>query len=169
MTETVQPTLFADSPEVDAVVAAVREVLKSRAQPSAWELLGALEGDLGMTVRWVVTDAVQRLVNDPSVTHSQQGYLRDLLMSADWQEAMRGSARPGREIESTIDAMFRESAAYRSTAAFQEMVSFMANFRDCAPFNNMLVRLQKGKGSRKRTSRSWLSSKEADACALHNG
>jgi hypothetical protein len=77
------------------------------------------------------------------------------LESDDWQDATRGGARPAREVESTVDALLRESAAYRSTAAFQEMVSFMANFRDYAPFNNMLVRLQNPSCSFFATQRDW--------------
>src|SRR5439155_10576285 len=43
---------------------------------------------------------------------------------------------------STIDSLLQQSKAYRGSAEFQDMVSFMGSFRDYAPFNNMLVRLQ---------------------------
>lgn len=62
--------------------------------------------------------------------------------SDDWQNARRGGERPAREVESTVDSLSRERTAYRNSASFWEMVSFMANFRDYAPFNNLLVRLQ---------------------------
>lgn len=142
MTTNGQPSLFADAPEVEAVMAAVREVLAARAQPSAWELLAALDRRLGLKSRWAVGDAMRRLVNDASMTHSQRAYLRDLLVSEDWRKAIHGCERPAREVESTVDALLRESTAYRNSASFQEMVSFMGNFRDYAPFNNMLVKVQ---------------------------
>lgn len=149
-----QPSLFADAPEVEAVLAAVRE-LTSRAQPSAWELLAALDRKLGLKARWAVDDAMPRLVDDASMTQAQRAYLRDLLGSVDWQNATRGGERPGGEVESTVDALLRESTAYRNSASFQEMVSFMANFHDYAPFNNMLVKLQNPSCSFFATQKDW--------------
>jgi hypothetical protein len=45
-------------------------------------------------------------------------------------------------VESGIDSLLRQSAAYRGSKEFQDMVGFMGSFRDYAPFNNMLVRIQ---------------------------
>jgi hypothetical protein len=143
-----QLSLFADAPEIGAVVATVREVLAARAQPSAWELLAVLDRKLGVKARWAVGDATRRLADDASMTHSQRE-------SEDWQNAMRGGERPAREVESTVDALLRESTAYRNSASFQEMVSFMGNFRDYAPFNNMLVKLQNPSCSFFATQRDW--------------
>ena len=155
MIDTRQSSLFADVPAVEAVTDAVREILHNRAQPSAWELLSALDSKLGLKVRWAVGDALRRLLDDSSLTRSQRAYLRDLVESDDWQIAIRGGDRPAREIESTIDALFRESAAYQNSTSFQEMVSFMANFRDYAPFNNMLVKLQNPSCSFFATQKDW--------------
>jgi len=134
---------------------AVHEILRNRAQPSAWEMLAALDSKLGLKARWAVGEAIRRLVNDSTLTHPQRDYLRDLLESDDWQNATRGGERPAREIESTVDALLRESTAYRNSASFQEMVSFMANFRDYAPFNNMLVKLQNPSCSFFATQKDW--------------
>ncbi len=155
MTNAGQLSLFANAPEVEAVVAVVRDVLARHAQPSAWELLAALDCALGIKARWAVRDAMQRLVNDTLMTNSQKAFLRDLLDSDDWKNAVSGGERPAREIESTIDALLRESTAYRNSASFQEMVSFMANFRDYAPFNNMLVKLQNPSCSFFATQKDW--------------
>jgi hypothetical protein len=150
-----QPSLFASAQDVEAVAAAVREILSSHAQPSAWELVAALDLKLGLKARWAVGDAVSQLLDDWSLTHSQRAYLCDLVKSNDWQNALRGGERPAREIESTIDALLRESTAYRNSASFQEMVNFMANFRDYAPFNNMLVKLQNPSCSFFATQKDW--------------
>ncbi len=155
MTDTRQPLLFADVPEVETVTDAVREILRNRAQPSAWELLSALHRKLGLKVRWAVEEAMRRLLDDSLLTRSQRAYLRDLVESDDWQIAICGGDRPAREIESTIDALFRESVAYQNSTSFQEMVSFMANFRDYAPFNNMLVKLQNPSCSFFATQKDW--------------
>jgi hypothetical protein len=110
---------------------------------------------VGLKARWAVNDAVLSLLEDQLLTQTQRAYLRDLLESEDWQKAARGEERPARKIESTVDALFRESKAYRNSAAFQDMISFMANFRDYAPFNNMLVRLQNPSCSFFATQRDW--------------
>jgi len=150
-----QLSLFADAPEVEAVMAAVREVLARRAQPSPWELLAVLDRKIGLKARWAIGDAMLQLVHGAAITHSQREYLRDLLASEDWQNAMRGCERPAREVESTVDALLRQSMVYRNTASFQEMVSFMGNFRDYAPFNNMLVKLQNPSCSFFATQKDW--------------
>jgi len=137
-----QLSLFAEQPEVEEVMDAICMILDRCAQPSAWELLERLDQKSGSKVRWAVPDAVQRLANAQRLTRSHREYIQHLLASEDWRRALKGVEKPGQEIESTIDALFRESAAYRNSKAFQEMVSFMANFRDYAPFNNMLVKLQ---------------------------
>jgi len=142
MEESKQLSLFSACPLTDAAVEVIRKMLRRPAQPSAWELLRELERLVEPRVRWVAIDAIRRLVGDHSLTDMQRSFLLDLLGSEDLAEAIRGKVRPGREVESTIDALVRESAAYRTSAAFQETVSFMANFRNYSPFNNMLVRIQ---------------------------
>ena len=137
------------------MVEAVVQILDKRAQPSAWELLAALDRKLGLKARWAVVDALVGVLEHPGSTNSRREYVRDLLESEDWTNAMRGQERPARQVESTVDALFRESAAYRSSAAFQEMVSFMANFREYAPFNNMLVKLQNPSCSFFATQNDW--------------
>jgi len=155
MNNDAQLSLFADAPEVEAIISVVHEILVNRAQPSAWELLAELDRKLGLKVRWAVDDAMKRLVADQSLTQSQRAYLRDLLASEDWRNAIRGGESHTRVIESTVDALLRESAAYRNTASFQEMISFMASFRDYAPFNNMLVKLQNPSCSFFATQKDW--------------
>lgn len=155
MADTREPTLFDDAPEVESVMEVVREVLRKHAQPSAWELLAALDHKLGRKSRWAAGNAIRRLLDDSSLTRPQRNYLRDLLGSDDWENAMRGGERPARVVESTVDALLRESKTYRNSACFQEMVSFMADFRDYAPFNNMLVKIQNPSCSFFATQRDW--------------
>jgi len=150
-----QNTLFANEPQVDAVMGILRELARSHAQPSAWELLQHLDNKVDLKARWAVEDAIRRLMKDSDLTTATRDYFRDLLESGDLAKALRGKARPGREIESSIDALVRASTVYRSSTAFQEMVDFMANFRDYAPFNNMLVRLQNPSCSFYASRRDW--------------
>jgi hypothetical protein len=155
MTTAVHSSLFADAPEVDAVVDLLRRLLLSGVQPSPWELLQWLDERGGLKACWAVGDALKRLALDPNTPYTQTEYINNLLESEDWARAVRGGDRPGREVESTIDALIRESANYLTAAAFQEMISFMANFRDYSPFNNMLVKLQRPSCSLYATQKDW--------------
>ena len=150
-----QLSLFDDQPDLEKVIDAMRQILNLRAQPSAWEMLDYLDSHVGLKARWSVSEAIQMLIEDRQLTSVQRNYLRDLLASDDWSNALRGSEKPRQKIESTIDILFRESEAYRNSESFQEMVSFMANFRDYAPFNNMLVRIQNPSCSFYATQRDW--------------
>lgn len=148
------PSLFEEVELTNEVVLAVRAVLKV-AQPSAWELLAYLEDTVSAKARWVLADVLKRLAKDPELSRASKAYLQTMLASDDLAEALRGEKRPGKEIESSIDALVREGAAYRDSKGFTEMVSFMANFRDYAPFNNMLVKVQNPNCSFYATRRDW--------------
>ena len=147
--------LFSDQPDVQVVIDAMRQVLSFHMQPSAWEMLEYLEQKVGPKSRWVALDAIRKLVDDPALTSSARSFLAHLLNSEDMSEALNGKVRPGKQIDSSIDALMRQTAAYRTSTDFQEMVSFMANFRDYAPFNNMLVRVQNPSCSFYATQRDW--------------
>lgn len=155
MIENRQGHLFAEEPEIAPVTEALLDVLRTRAQPSAWELLKALDRRLGLKARWAAADAIGRLIDGPSLTRLQKEYLRSLLESEDWEKAIRGEERPSRMILSTVDELIRKSKEYQNSAWFQEMITFMANFRDYAPFNNMLVKLQNPSCSFFATQRHW--------------
>lgn len=146
---------MSDAPEVTTVVKAIQQVLVRHGQPSAWELLDALANKLGLKVRWVVREAAERLLDDSSMTRAQREYLRSLLESEDLEKAIRGTEKPASDIQSTIDGLLQASSAYRNSASFQEMVSFIANFREYAPFNNMLVKLQNPSCSFFATQKDW--------------
>lgn len=126
----------------EKIKALVANELHARRQPSAWELLKIIEDTLGWKSRWLVWQCLMELAKDPTLTLPMKDYVAHLAESEDLDSALRGVGAPKKDILSTIDTLFRQSSAYRKSSAFQEMVSFMANFRDYAPYNNMLVRLQ---------------------------
>lgn len=154
-TATLQPSLFDDVAITKATVDVVRTMLDGFAQPSAWELVQKVEHTLGIKARWVLSDALRQLADHASMTGAVRQYAKSLLADEDLNKALRGQQRPGKEIESSIDQLLRASAAYRTSGAFQEMVGFMANFRDYAPFNNMLVRIQNPTCSFFASERDW--------------
>lgn len=120
----------------------VLALLGAGRQPSAWELVKAVEEELGLKARWELLAVLEQLAHEKELLGSWRSYCHSMRASDDLMEALRGAGAPAKEIASTIDSLMQQSKAYRGSLEFQDMVSFMGSFRDYAPFNNMLVRLQ---------------------------
>jgi hypothetical protein len=138
-----------------SVEAVIAELLRTGHQPSALELLRAVEENAGMLARWGLIPAVERMAKSQDWTLALRGYLTSLIETGNLAQALRGEDVPGRETISTIDLLLQQSTRYRGSEAFQEMIDFMGRFRDYAPFNNMLVRLQNPACSFYATGRDW--------------
>ncbi len=130
-------------------------ILSEHRQPSAWELVLALEARLGWQSRWMVQEAIQQILVQQNVKNAWRSYLESALKSGELDDALKGSGAPKQEIASSIDSLLRQSQVYQHSAQFREMVGFMARFRDYAPYNNMLVRLQNPTCSFYATERDW--------------
>jgi hypothetical protein len=144
-----QPDLFGihhPTGEARAMLAQARRfliaLLASTARPSAREILAALETQHGLGARWGLRDAMQALATDPQRPLNDRDYLHAMLSSGALDKALNGEGAPEPQVLSTIDQLLRDSALYRSSAAFQEMIDFMGRFRVYSPYNIMLVRLQ---------------------------
>ena len=135
---------------LELVKATIVEAIDRPKQPSEWELVRLVEERCGVKARWLIRQALEELTGEgqlalfpqPRTTRLTREYITSLLDSEDLDLALRGTTAPGKAVESTIDALVLGARRYRGSKAFSEMLDFMANFRDYAPFNNMLVRLQ---------------------------
>jgi hypothetical protein len=157
MSDTTQGKLdFGDPAMEEEVEALVRAQLRVPDQPSAWDLLARIEEHVGWAGRWSAEVVLTRLAQDTALTRGAREYLRSLVFSGDLEEALRGAGGPKREVESGIDSLLRQSAAYRGSEDFQAMVGFMGSFRDYAPYNNMLVRIQNPSCSFYATETDWV-------------
>jgi hypothetical protein len=147
----------------ESVQAVIRRCFERREQPSAWELVERVVRELGPKARWYVVTALEQLIHkgqpqlfpDTPITRLQREYIRSLLDSEDLNEALNGKNAPRHAVESTIDALVHRTRKYRNSRSFAEMLEFMAGFRDYAPFNNMLVRLQDPSCSFFATAADW--------------
>lgn len=120
----------------------VAGLVTSNIQPSATELLHRLEKELGWAARWELEPTLSAMQSDKNLTRAVRDYLYGLLESDEITKALRGEDVPDRETASSIDTLIQSSQRYRNSEAFQEMITFMARFRDYAPYNNMLVKVQ---------------------------
>ena len=140
---------------VDAFANYIRGVLLEKRQPSARELAAEIERSLGITAAWALKSALETLVGDSDLTRAQRHYLRSLLESEDLARALCSDDAPDQETISTIDTLLQASRRYRESAGFQEMVQFMARFKNYAPYNNMLVRVQNPSCGFYATEKDW--------------
>src|ERR1700728_1758013 len=138
-----QQLSFLASPDTRARVAAhIKDIIKDERQPSAHELVAELDRAIGIVARWDLESVISSLLDDKKLTHAGRAYLTSLLESDDLITALRGEGAPDQQAISTVDALLQASGRYRNSPDFREMVEFMGRFRDYAPYNNMLVRVQ---------------------------
>lgn len=133
-----------DAEEVSAAIGEyiVDAVLAQWRQPSPAELVAELDRAIGVFARWDLVSVLQSLAGKRALTAAKRGYLVSLLDGDELVRALRGEDAPDQETFSTIDEVLRESAVYRSSEGFREMVDFMSRFRRYAPYNLMLIRVQ---------------------------
>lgn len=131
-------------------------LLQSLRQPSAQELLDLVEKELGIEARWDLEEVVSKLARNPNVlTRFNREYLQSMIESGSLAEAIGGKGKTARNIESTIDDLLRKSKLYRSSEAFKEMINFMGRFREYAPYNNLLVKVQNPSCGFYATGKDW--------------
>ncbi len=145
-------------PEARVVRDALRAMLKQGHRPGAEELVSSIEESLGIKARWHVVSSIEELVKLADLPRIDRDYLNWLMSIGNLDTALRGSSRrPAADVASTIDELVRQSIDYRSSTEFKEMIEFMAKFRAYAPYNNMLVRIQKPSCSFYATEIDWRS------------
>lgn len=153
--EGTQRELLLQTAQAEQVKSVVLAQLEMGGQPSAWDLLAAVQTQVGPMARWDLLAVLDQLAEAKEIVGGWRQYCQSLRASEALVEALRGTGAPRKEIASSIDALLRQSEAYRNSADFQDMLNFMASFRDYAPFNNMLVRLQNPTCSFYATQADW--------------
>lgn len=131
-------------------------ILNNKRQPCAGELLELMEERYGWKVRSVFMTVIKKLRSNPFIP----GYLREYAVSTlnddEIADALRGDAKLGHVFKSTIDDLFHRSIQYRNSEMYQEAISFMARFKEYAPYNNMLVKIQNPSCGFYATEKDWL-------------
>ena len=126
------------------VVSLIEKLLMNPQQPSAAELIEICTQKSGTWVKEEIKGAALQLLDSKNLSEFQKLYLRHMIEDGSLDRAIAGENdyRDRREIETGIDRLLSKSMAYRRSDAFQEMITFIGKFRDYAPYNNMLVRIQ---------------------------
>lgn len=151
-----QTNLFEVEPDQqEQVNKLIIEIIDQRRQPSAWELVREVEKKVGVLARWVIRPALNILATRNELTLSGQSYIKSLLESEELMFALIGTDSPSREIVPSIDELIHRTLRQRGSQQFREMIDFMSRFREYAPYNNMLVRVQDPTCSFYATSKDW--------------
>lgn len=117
-------------------------VLETDRCPTASELLAEAEAALTWRVRGVFSKGIDLLRSSKNYTNASRDYIRTVLSQKEINLALIGNDRPDPTIRSTLDSLLRQSALYRSSESFAQAIEFSARFREYAPYNNLLVRVQ---------------------------
>jgi len=156
---TTQMELFPKPPETDEIIAGVKSHIRSafaeQRQPTPEELLRELTQKLGWYARHLLVRAVTELRNEPKIASYLRDYLKSTLSDENLAAALRDGTKPSPQETSTLDELFRKSIIYRNSAKFREALEFSAKFRDYAPYNNLLVKVQNPSCSYYATARDW--------------
>ena len=133
----------------------IEEILDSRQQPTASELLQGLEKKFQWPARQVFRSAIRKIRGSKRFRRFDREYFQTILSEEEIDDALRGGTKPVQEHKSTLDDLARKSIAYRNSGAFREMIEFVAKFREYAPYNNMLVKIQNPTCGFYATERDW--------------
>ncbi len=130
-------------------------LLKSHNQPSANELLKILENEFGWTTRLYFKDIIKNLRLNNKIQSYLKQYLNVTISVDEIDAALRNNLLPSKEFKSTLDDLFKRSFNYRNSKLFFEALQFAAKFRDYAPYNNLLIKIQNPSCSFYATEMDW--------------
>ena len=114
------------------VAAFIDSILKSRRRPSATELVIDAMAQIGGEAAWWLPNILGASAEWPYLFRDDREYCRSIVQSGDLAAALKKAEDIRPEISSTIDSSINQSRRYRQSAAFKDMVGFMARFRDYA-------------------------------------
>jgi hypothetical protein len=153
----VHPVPLDEAQLLGCVCTAAKQLLADLRQPTANEFLEELVNRFGWRVRAVLIPAIQQLRDDSTLPFLFRSYLSATLSDEELSNALRGDAPPEHDFQSTLDDLVKKSKMFRNSAAFREAIQFVARFRDYAPFNNMLVKVQNPSCSFYASAKDWKS------------
>ena len=151
-----QPDMFEKS-LVKTVEEAILDLLNDFQQPSAEELLTICMEKYGEQARDNIKEAVLNLAASNDLPIHKKEYLIHLIEDSSLDKAIVGKddCHEKKEINTGIDTLIAKSKAYRNSEDFRELIQFMGKFRDYAPYNNMLVRVQNPSCGFYATAKEW--------------
>ena len=119
------------------------------------ELIAKIEIDIAMEARLETLTAIRQLIDGKTLTDANESYLKSMLDNGTLTQALAGVTSSNPPVNPGIDELLLQSKKYQTSDEFNEMIRFMGQFRDYAPYNNMLVRVQNPSCSFYATAHDW--------------
>ena len=124
-------------------------------QDTAAEVVAALVERFGYGIRGVVIDLVRQLQDETTLQRIDRDYVRTALTEKQFIAALQRKETKRSVEQSTLDELFGRSLEHRGSSRFVEAVNFVAKLREYAPYNNMLVYLQRPNATFWATTTDW--------------
>ena len=127
----------------------------SERQDTAVEFVDALSEEFGYGVRMYIVDIVSRLRECPELTRIQREYIESVLGYEEIDDVLRGKKKRHLPCDGSLDELFARAFSHRGSGEFIEAVQFVSRLREYAPYNNMLVYLQRSTATFWATANDW--------------
>lgn len=121
--------------------------------PSIEQVITFLVDNFGYGIKLYLTDIAENLRSRDDIVGE---YANEFLTIEALQDALRGKEEKQKlKDESTLDELFTQSIALGKPEKLIEVVKFVAKLKEYAPYNNMLVYLQRPTATHWATASHW--------------
>lgn len=138
------------------VTAFIYKIIRKNNQPAARELLVKVIEEFGWQARDEFEAAIKPLRSSSELTKYQKDYLNSILSSEEIDILKDTNLDSKNEYKSQLDELFKRSLDYRKSDIFFEAIQFATKFKDYAPYNNLLVKIQNPSCVYYATEKDWI-------------
>jgi len=125
-------------------------------QGTARELVHDLTAEFGPMIRMDIPDLIQQVREDPSLIKIIHEYIDSNLSLEAIEISIQGKRKRRGPEENTLDELFASVADFRKSDKFIEAVNFVSKLKEYAPYNNMMVFLQRPTAKYWASAKNWL-------------
>lgn len=115
----------------------------ARKHGTANELINDLSAAFGPIIRMHLMELLSQIREDPSLINIDVEYIDTNLNFEAIEIAIQGKKKNRRKDDNTLDELFIRIAESRHSEKFIKILNFVSKFREYAPYNNMMVYLQR--------------------------
>jgi hypothetical protein len=126
-----------------------------RKHGTADELVNDLTKTFGASIRMHIIEVINRFMEDSSLINIHNEYIETNLSLEAIELAIQGKSKKKTVQDNTLDDLFSRISETRNSEKFIEIVNFVSKFKDYAPYNNMMVYLQRPTAKYWATEKDW--------------
>jgi hypothetical protein len=115
----------------------------SRKHGTSKELVNDLTSTFGPIIRMHIIELLSQIREDSSLKNIDIDYIDTNLNFEAIEIAIQGKKKKKQKDDNTLDELFIRIAQARHSEKFIEILNFVSKFKEYAPYNNMMVYLQR--------------------------